>query len=383
MPWINIVDYYNDQVRNPEGVSLIGRAGVAIESQMRVSESVPNQDTIIWQQCSIEAETLSGTRRSNVGPYSQDFSGPSSIGTASSSGTNYSPALAFAPSRGSIGLDVWRKFRYRLAPLIYQCGNSWTDMYVGVVMEHTSYSEMEVIGDKNGNDPNKFWEWTEIDFTGRENEVSAYHIPVGVGFLAKHRDWWDQPNEAGWVTEWEVWVDEEDVPPSPPVKRTLFCPPRLPKPPCPVRPVGFIPFSEYDPDFKYPLKSSRIPSPIKINFDCIACGPEAASPPIDPPIDLPIDPPGEVCLSAGSTGWQLFMYSDLPSWWQQAIDSGSLKITGSNWHKTFEWYGGEFVLYSSGGGEPPYDEEVKAVISFEGMSRPAQCIYYTNIRALA
>jgi hypothetical protein len=45
-----------------------------------------------------------------------------------------------------------------------------------------------------------------------------------------------------------------------------YCPPKSPPEECPTRPVGFVPFSEYDADFKYPLGSSR--SPNKITSDC-------------------------------------------------------------------------------------------------------------------
>lgn len=52
-----------------------------------------------------------------------------------------------------------------------------------------------------------------------------------------------------------------------------YCTPKLPAEPCSERPEGFVPFSEYDADFKFPLASSRVPSKVKRPDDCFTCSP--------------------------------------------------------------------------------------------------------------
>lgn len=46
-----------------------------------------------------------------------------------------------------------------------------------------------------------------------------------------------------------------------------FCPPKTPPDECPIRPEGFIPFSEYDAGFKYGLGSSRITPKIECCYN--------------------------------------------------------------------------------------------------------------------
>ena len=59
-----------------------------------------------------------------------------------------------------------------------------------------------------------------------------------------------------------------------------LCPPKAPLAPGPVRPVGFVPLSEYDSDFKYPLASSRVPSPKEKLEGCGSCSPNPVEPAI-------------------------------------------------------------------------------------------------------
>lgn len=374
MPWVNIVSHYNDQAAEPGGAVTAFGGHATDGSTLEYSSPLGNETTIIWQSCSIDLIALQGADRDHVGNYGQSFPGEGTILRA-----NYYSTIepGFALRALSTGRpSMFQRYRYRMAPLMSPCEVYSAQPEAGLVLSHSSWGGLAVIPA----DLDTSWNWVEVDFTGREGEVGPYQDVIGVGALIRQSD--SYIPEEGWVMEWQVWV-EEDEPPEPEKKLPWWmCVPLPPKPPCPVRPplTGFVPFDQYDADFKYPLKSSRVRAPLKVNPECIACGPDlgGGTDPVNPPVDPPVDPPEEVCLSAGSTGGQLFMYSDLPSWWQQAIDSGYLKITGSNWSKTFEWYGGEFVLFSSDGGEPPYNEEVKAVISFEGMSGPAQCIYYTH-----
>lgn len=60
-----------------------------------------------------------------------------------------------------------------------------------------------------------------------------------------------------------------------------LCPPKEPLAPCPVRPAGFIPLDEYDVQFKYPLASSRKPSPHFKLEECGACNPNLPEPEIE------------------------------------------------------------------------------------------------------
>lgn len=57
----------------------------------------------------------------------------------------------------------------------------------------------------------------------------------------------------------------------------LCCPPPPPEP-IPVRPTEFVALSEYDLEFTYPLKSSRIPSKDLSRYGCVNCGPALPSP---------------------------------------------------------------------------------------------------------
>lgn len=74
-----------------------------------------------------------------------------------------------------------------------------------------------------------------------------------------------------------------------PVDRVLpwwYCLPKVAPAPCPIRPTTFVPFKDYDPDFKYPLASSRVPrkNPLApVGEECATCSPElvAYTPPVD------------------------------------------------------------------------------------------------------
>lgn len=78
------------------------------------------------------------------------------------------------------------------------------------------------------------------------------------------------------------------------------CKPFVPLEPCPVRPTGFVPFSEYDNNFKYPLASSRKPAPPKVLVRSV-CVPTLIEPGPDP------EPPD--CEFPSS--WQIEMNSNM------------------------------------------------------------------------
>lgn len=98
-----------------------------------------------------------------------------------------------------------------------------------------------------------------------------------------------------------------------------MCLPKKPVTPCPVRPTGFVPFSEYDSEFKFPLASSRKPSRIKRDADCIACRPVVGDEPVEPtpdPVDPPVPPEPEIqeitiCGYGTEGGPAVFMNSTL------------------------------------------------------------------------
>lgn len=81
------------------------------------------------------------------------------------------------------------------------------------------------------------------------------------------------------------------TPTTEPVEQQLpwwYCAPAEAPTPCPVRPTTFVPFDEYDADFKYPLASSRVPSKIPVPEGCVTCSADieeitCEDPPIDPP----------------------------------------------------------------------------------------------------
>ena len=69
-----------------------------------------------------------------------------------------------------------------------------------------------------------------------------------------------------------------------------FCPPKAPVPVCPTRQEGFVPFSEYDPDFTFPTASSRVAAKKVMAEECGGCSPnlvpcEPAVPPPPPPVE--------------------------------------------------------------------------------------------------
>lgn len=52
-----------------------------------------------------------------------------------------------------------------------------------------------------------------------------------------------------------------------------YCVPKEPMTPCAVRTTEFVTFAEYDLAFKYPVASSRVPSPIQKLEECEGCSP--------------------------------------------------------------------------------------------------------------
>lgn len=76
-----------------------------------------------------------------------------------------------------------------------------------------------------------------------------------------------------------------------------MCLPKKPVTPCPVRPTGFVPFSQYDSEFKFPLASSRKPSRIRRDEDCVACRPVVGDENTAPTPTPEPDPPVPECIS--------------------------------------------------------------------------------------
>lgn len=119
---------------------------------------------------------------------------------------------------------------------------------------------------------------------------------------------------------------------APPVNEALpwwLCKAPPPTEEVPVRPVGFVPFAEYDTEFKFPLKSSRVPGKIKRPEGCVACGPTLidATPPVDPedPTD-PENPGGDDCQSFLSVQ-------------QVTVNEGPAELMSeANWQNPPQWF---------------------------------------------
>lgn len=111
----------------------------------------------------------------------------------------------------------------------------------------------------------------------------------------------------------EIWEDDPPDPDPEPVLPWWLCVPKDPPEPCPVRPTGFVPFSEYDEDFKYPLASSRVPSQINRPDDCVVCAPTIIEGEVIPPepvcVDVNIEP-----LISSTTGAKFLFSSSNPAW---------------------------------------------------------------------
>lgn len=282
MPWVNIVSHYNDQAAEPGG-AVTAFGGYATDgSTLEYSSPLGNETTIIWQSCSIDLIALQGVDRDHVGNYGQSFPGEGTILRA-----NYYSTIepGFALRALSTGRpSMFQRYRYRMAPLMSPCEVYSAQPEAGLVLSHSSWGGLAVIPANLDTS----WNWVEVDFAGREGEVGPYQDVIGVGALIRQSDGYIP--EEGWVMEWQVWV-EEDEPPEPEKKLPWWmCVPLPPKPPCPVRPplTGFVPFDQYDADFKYPLKSSRVRAALKSNPDCVACGP-VVEVPVEP--EVPVDPP--------------------------------------------------------------------------------------------
>lgn len=102
---------------------------------------------------------------------------------------------------------------------------------------------------------------------------------VGIGMFSPG-DEFSSPGFELLAIEFQIWV-EEALPTT-----TLpwwMCPPKETIEPCPIRPTGFVPFDEYDVDFKFPLSSSRVPAKNPISTDCITCRPNLVDDSESPP----------------------------------------------------------------------------------------------------
>lgn len=125
-----------------------------------------------------------------------------------------------------------------------------------------------------------------------------------------------------------------------------LCSPKTPKPPCPERPTEFVPFSDYDQDFKYPLASSRVPLKIERPDDCIVCRPNL----IDE--ETPVDE----CFSAQVTPYSgpcFVEFYTMPDWFVEGEISGIwIRING----ETYDFYWSEGNQYCSEGHALPFTD---------------------------
>lgn len=315
MPWVNIVKQFTDNVAEPGGAITAFAGDSQDGSNLHYSAALPNSDIVIWLMCDPVVTGLVGESRNNIhrpynngSGYSISAPGEGMIFHLDRYNVQYPGVALRAESPGRP--TMFTRYRYRIASLKNACDADQTMVEAGLVLSHTSYGGMRVIMD---GEANRSFEWTEVDFTGRESEIGPYEDLIGIGMLTRQDPSWGYSNvEEGWVMEWQVWVEGEDPEPEPePEPRKLpwwLCAPPTPKPPCPVRPplTGFVPFSEYDADFKYPLKSSRVPSPIKKDDGCIACGPVLTPDPgpgPNPDPDPDPDPDPECDVFAGESAW--------------------------------------------------------------------------------
>ncbi len=106
----------------------------------------------------------------------------------------------------------------------------------------------------------------------------------------------------------------------PTVEPWWMCSPKADPVECPVRPTGFVPFADYDEDFKFPLSSSRKPAPNPRLTNCIACRPNLIDPDgsVDPDPSDP-DPADCIQLTFYGTGGnneviQINDVTNLPNW---------------------------------------------------------------------
>lgn len=111
-------------------------------------------------------------------------------------------------------------------------------------------------------------EWYEHEVTLADvTPESVNQEFVGIGSIGLDADA-DPPQFIRCIYEWQVWIEEsESVPP------WWMCPVPAPVEPCPIRTSDFVPFDEYDADFKFPQNSSRVPAKNPRPIDCITCRP--------------------------------------------------------------------------------------------------------------
>ena len=92
-----------------------------------------------------------------------------------------------------------------------------------------------------------------------------------------------------------------------------------PPEPCPVRPTEFVPFDQYDADFKYPLASSRVPLKITKPEGCVVCAPTLVDA-VDPPDPEPEPLCASITFNGGSptilTSDGASDTTNFPSWFE-------------------------------------------------------------------
>lgn len=170
--------------------------------------------------------------------------------------------------------------------------------------------------------------------------------------------------------------------PSPAIAPWWLCAPKEPLPPCPVRPTGFVPFDQYDADFKYPLASSRVPSKVVLAEDCISCSPgsvtDIAPTPPDP------EPPDTITMNFICTTSELSNtapgvdgsgFQDLPSWFDEEAVA---IVSGEGFGYWAIWDAGlsSWVLSNETG--TPEDVNYNGDITVTQGSNTANAVYFFN-----
>ena len=157
----------------------------------------------------------------------------------------------------------------------------------------------------------------------------------------------------------EVWQD--DLPPEG-IRPWWLCVPKDPPEPCPVRPTTFVDFANYDPDFKFPLQSSRKPSRIVRPDGCVVCAPTLIEQ-VEP------EPPPPICASMvvtpdDPTVFQSGEMVNAPDWFVYGDTFAFVVAFEDDWdnYYTFTWNG---VAYAASGVLPfgSYDQILNMMIA--------------------
>ena len=141
----------------------------------------------------------------------------------------------------------------------------------------------------------------------------------------------------------EVWVEDSASVSLP----WWYCTPKEPVTPCPIRATTFIPFAEYDAEFKYPLKSSRVPSKVlgsDLDEGCPTCSPNLVG-------VVVVEPEPIVCaeLATSDGGSNSIIYpqdlSSMPAWFIPESNF-SIDYASDENLTVYSWVGGSYTISS-------------------------------------